>query len=165
MDLNRFLNVAIRPALQELEKDGIRSSKEAERFMLAIALQESRVKYRKQIGQQGMPTGPANSYWQFERGGGVKGVLNHASTKNRIAKILALYDINNSEQDVWEAMRYHDIVAACMARLLIFTLPNKLPTTAQQGWDQYISAWRPGKPHRATWDGFWNQAGEAVKDL
>lgn len=163
MDLERFLNVAVRPALQELEKDGIRSSKEAERFMLAIALQESRVTYRKQLGQQGLPTGPANSYWQFERGGGVKGVLNHASTKQRIAKILMAYDINRTEQDVWEAMRYHDILAACMARLLIYTLPSSLPTTAQQGWDQYISAWRPGRPHRQTWDAFWKQADEAVK--
>lgn len=163
MDLNRLLNVAIRPALKELEMDGIRPSKEAERFMLAIALQESRAKYRKQIGSQGLPTGPANSYWQFERGGGVKGVLNHASTKNRITRILADYDINRTEQDVWEAMRYHDILAACMARLLIFTLPGSLPTTAQQGWDQYISAWRPGRPHRASWDAFWKQADEATK--
>lgn len=165
MDLNKLLTVAIRPALQELEKDGIRASKEAERFMLAIALQESRARNRKQLGHQGLPTGPANSYWQFERGGGVKGVLNHASTKQRIARILAAYDVNNEAQDVWEAMRYHDILSACMARLLIYTLPGSLPTTAQQGWDQYISAWRPGKPHRATWDAFWQQADEATKGL
>lgn len=163
MELNRLLNVAIRPALQELERDGIRATKEAERFILAIALQESRAKFRKQIGAQGLPTGPANSYVQFEKGGGVKGVLNHASTKGKITRILADYDINRTEQDVWEAMRYHDILAACMARLLIYTLPDSLPVTAQQGWDQYISAWRPGHPHRQTWDAFWQQADEATK--
>lgn len=163
MDIQRLLNIAIRPALRELEAVGIPRSPEAERFLVAIALQESRAKYRKQLNDKGHPTGPANSYLQFERGGGVRGVLNHKSTAPKIKSILDSYDIGHTDQEVWEAMRYHDILAFCMGRLLIYTLPSKLPTTAQSGWDQYISAWRPGKPHRGTWDDFWKQADEATR--
>ena len=37
----------------------------ADVLLLAIGLQESRFEHRQQIG------GPARSFWQFERGGGV----------------------------------------------------------------------------------------------
>lgn len=163
MNIERLLKTAIRPALAELADLGIKPSREAERFLVAIALQESRAKHRKQLGQQGLPTGPANSYLQFERGGGVRGVLRHKATAQRIGKILADYDIGNTEQEVWEAMRYHDILAFCMGRLLIYTLPNALPTTAEEGWRQYLDAWRPGDPHPETWAAFWRQADEATK--
>lgn len=163
MNLDLLLNVAVRPALKSLEAEGINHSRNAERFILAIALQESRAKHRKQLGQDGRPTGPANGYWQFERGGGVTGVLNHRATAERIRNICKLYDIEATPQALWEAIRYHDIAAACLARLLIYTLPSSLPTTAEEGWKQYIAAWRPGKPHPQTWNECWRQADEATK--
>jgi hypothetical protein len=39
------------------------------------------------------------------------------------------------------------------ARLLLFTLPAPLPLQSDpdEGWRQYLDAWRPGTPHLATW--------------
>jgi hypothetical protein len=34
-------------------------------------------------------------------------------------------------------------------------LPAAAVENAEAAWDYYIRNWRPGKPHRATWDGFW----------
>jgi hypothetical protein len=55
-------------------------------------------------------------------------------------------------------MRYNDIVAASAARLLLYTLPQALPVNAAEGWDQYIAAWRPGKPHPEKWSECWSIA-------
>lgn len=158
MDTKRLLAQAIIPALKGLEDHGIRDSFEARRFLLAIALQESGAKYRRQINNAGEPVGPAASYWQFEQGGGCVGVLTHASVEKRMKAVLAANDIGDTSKELWEAMRYHDIVAATAARLLVYTLPNSLPTNANDGWAQYLKAWRPGKPHPNKWPNCWTTA-------
>ena len=53
---------------------------------------------------------------------------------------------------------FPDPQAAAAARLLIYSLPGKLPTTSTDGWAQYLDAWRPGKPHAATWAAHWATA-------
>lgn len=163
MDINRLIDTGIAPAMRELSTMGIPDTQAARRFLVAIALQESRVMYRRQLTPDGRQNGPAVSYWQFERGGGCVGVLTHKSVSDRMKKICAEYDIEQNAQSLWEAMRYNDIVAACAARLLIFTLPSSLPLTAEQGWNQYISAWRPGKPHASTWAKYWQIATEVTR--
>lgn len=157
-----LLQTAIRPALAELEILGFKSGQLAERFMLAIALQESGLRYRRQVSPDGSESGPASSFWQFEKNGGCKGVLAHRMTTAPINAICATYNVAPDAQSLWEAMRYQDIVAACAARLLIYTLPGALPATAADGWAQYVAAWRPGKPHDATWAANWKLAGETV---
>jgi len=157
-----LLQTAILPALAELGTLGITSSPLAERFLLAIALQESGLRYRRQVVAGGAENGPASSFWQFEKGGGCKGVLAHRLTAQPMAAICAAYNVAPDAQSLWEAMRFQDIVAACAARLLVFTLPVLLPTTENQGWAQYISAWRPGKPHPETWADNWKLASETV---
>ena len=57
-------------------------SPQARAMLKAIALQESRFEHRKQIG------GPARGFWQFEQGGGVRGVLNHPYSREHIRRIL-----------------------------------------------------------------------------
>lgn len=163
MTPSKLLQTAIIPALKELESHGINDSFEARRMVLAMALQESGLRYRRQI-VGGMESGPACSFWQFERGGGCRGVLTHPSTKRRAVKFCRDYRIEPSEAGLWEAMRYQDIVAAAMARLLLYTLPDPLPQTAEQGWSQYVEAWRPGKPHPQTWAGHWESADKAAKE-
>src|SRR5699024_10369063 len=54
------------PALSLLP--AVMDTHQARVMLLAIALQESDLAYREQIG------GPAHGLWMFERGGGVKGV-------------------------------------------------------------------------------------------
>lgn len=162
MKPNTLLQTAIRPALSELEAFGIKTGVQAERFLLAIALQESGLRYRRQVVAGGAENGPASSFWQFEKGGGCKGVLAHRLTAQPMAAICAAYNVAPDAQSLWEAMRFQDIVAACAARLLVYTLPGSLPTTEDQGWAQYLSAWRPGKPHPEAWAANWKLASETV---
>lgn len=162
MKPNRLLQTAIYPALLELDGMGIPTSPKAARFLLAIAIQESGLANRRQVGQGGAETGPAVSYWQGEVTGGMILVLKHAATKVRMADLCAAYNVGATPQALWEAIRYQDIVAAAAARLLVFTLPGALPVTEDDGWQQYLSAWRPGRPHRERWGPAWKLATETV---
>lgn len=162
MTPERLLRTAIIPALSDLAERGIPDTTDARRFLLAIALQESALNHRRQVVSAGLENGPAASFWQFEQGGGCKGVLNHELTARRMLEICEAYNVIPTPAGLWEAMRYHDIVAAAAARLLIYTLPFKLPLTAADGWDQYLRAWRPGKPKQDTWNKNWVQAGAVV---
>lgn len=160
MEPKRLLKTAIIPALIELEPFDIKDSPEAQRFMLAIALQESGIKNRRQ-----MNNGPAASYWQWEKTGGCYGALNHKTVGPMMRAVCDKYDIEATPLGLWTAMQYQDIVAACAARLLIYTLPNSLPQTADDGWAQYLRAWRPGKPRPDSWDVNWSIADAAVKEV
>lgn len=154
----RLLNLGIVPALAELARCGIPDTTDARRFLLAIALQESGLKHRRQLAAGGAEAGPAASFWQFEPGGGCKGVLNHYLVAQTMRNLCTEFNVDPTPQGLWEAMRYQDVVAAIAARLLIYTLPSKLPTTSAEGWAQYTAAWRPGKPHPETWAGAWDLA-------
>jgi hypothetical protein len=158
----RLLNLAIAPALAELSRVGIPDTTDARRFVLAIALQESGLAHRRQVLAGGVENGPAASFWQFEPGGGCKGVLTHALTAPTMRNVCTDFNVDPTQQGLWEAMRYNDVVAAIAARLLVYTLPSKLPTTATDGWTQYTAAWRPGKPHLETWAGAWALASLTV---
>lgn len=162
MTPQRLYQTAIRPALDELAGLGIPSTPQAARFLLAIALQESALNHRRQVTAGGDELGPASSFWQFEQGGGCKGVLTHKSVAKLMMAICDTYNVRATTASLWEAMRYQDIVAAAAARLLIYTLPSKLALTEQEGWLQYVSAWRPGKPHPERWHECWRIATETV---
>lgn len=158
----RLLFAGIIPALSELASGGIPDTPAARRFLLAIAMQESNLANRRQVGAGGVENGPAVSFWQFEKGGGCRGVLTHRLSENHMRFICSSYNIEPTEAALWEAMRYNDIVAAAAARLLVYTLPSKLPTTAADGWAQYLAAWRPGKPHPEKWAECWAMASRVV---
>lgn len=127
--------------------------------MLAIMMQESRGVYRRQIG------GPAVGLWQFEKGGGIKGVLAHASTREAAQVACRARAVPATADAVYAALPDDDILAAAFARMLLWTDPFPLPAlgNAQEAWDLYIRTWRPGKPHRQTWDKFYSDAVDAVK--
>ena len=162
MTPQRVLKTGIIPALAELELQGIKDTVDARRFLMAIALQESGLKHRRQLVASGEENGPAVSFVQFEKGGGCVGVLTHRSVADRMKKVCVDYNVQPTAQGLWEAMRYNDVVAFAAARLLIYTLPSSLPTTAEEGWKQYLAAWRPGKPHERTWQANWGAATLAV---
>lgn len=152
MTPRQLVDLAILPALSLLPPK--MSSRQAVAMMIAIALQESRIEHRRQIG------GPARGFWQFEAGGGVTGVLRHASTGATIRGVLDLLRYDDSVQTSYQAIEHNDILAAVYARLLLWTLPQRLPEVGEPalGWDEYEDAWRPGAPHRQTWDNFYAQA-------
>lgn len=163
MKPERLLQTAILPALDELATLGIRTEVGAARFLLAIALQESGLAHRRQVVAGGDEIGPAASFWQAEQGGGAcTGILKHSATAKHIVAICDAYNVRPTPAGLWEAMQFQDIVAAAAARLLIYTLPKALPTTEADGWAQYVSAWRPGKPHPETWPANWALASATV---
>ena len=134
MHPQRLLHTTINQALIDLAGAGIKDSPEARRMLLAIALQESGLKHRRQVTSTGKEDGPAASFWQFERGGGCRGVLTHPAVAPKMKQACADHNIEATEAGLWEAMRFHDVIAATAARLLLYTLPSSLPTTAEQGW-------------------------------
>lgn len=154
----RLLNTAIIPALTELAAFGVSDSPDVRRFMLAIALQESKLKHRRQVSASGEETGAAAGYFQFEKNGGCRGALTHRVIAPHMRAVCEAYNVEPTALAMWEAIRYQDVVAAAAARLLIYTLPHKMPTTAADGWAQYIEAWRPGKPHLSSWAAHWATA-------
>lgn len=137
------------------------ASTRANVMLLAIGLQESNLEYRRQIG------GPARGLWQFEKGGGVKGVLTHKASKNIALDVCQALDIVPDADACYLALAENDILAACFARLLLFTDPKPLPDVNDTGgaWDYYNRIWRPGKPHPLRWHACHEKAREAVKGL
>jgi hypothetical protein len=164
MTPERLLRTAILPALAELATRGIPDTYEARRFVLAIALQESGLNHRRQV-VGGAEVGPACSFWQFEKGGGCKGVLGHPAAAPHMAATCTAFNVSADPASLWAAIQYQDVVAATAARLLVYTLPSSLPTLAATGWAQYLSAWRPGKPRPESWAYAWNTATAAVDAL
>lgn len=130
------------------------ASPEASVMLLAIGLQESRFEHRLQIG------GPARGFWQFERGGGVLGVLNHAATARHAKALCVLRSVSPTPTEAYRAIADDDLLACGFARLLLWTDPRELPTPGDidGAWDCYIRNWRPGKPHRSTWNALYQQA-------
>lgn len=156
MSPEMFLKVAIDPGLAVLP-ESMRSD-DARRFLLAICLQESGLKYRRQI------KGPARGFPMFETNG-LRGVLNHRSSKDLARAVLGVLELEGMDADIpslHAVFEFNDALAISFARLLIYTLPSKLPTTAADGWKQYINAWRPGRPHENAWLGNWTLANAAV---
>lgn len=129
--------------------------------MLVIGLQESRFEHRRQlVGNPPRPTGPAKSFWQMERGGGCIGLVTHRSSAPHMRAACARHGVEFTSKALWDAIENNDVLAATAARLLLYTDPRALPAVgdAQGMWDYYIDTWRPGKPHRQTWNGYYAQA-------
>ncbi len=156
MILDTFRRVALDPGLNLLPQR--MDTVEARVMLVAIALQESRIQHRRQ-----KPVAHARGYWQFERGGGVRGVLRHRSTKRLAAIVCEELDVRPVEAEVYEAITYCDTLACVFARLLLWTLPRPLPDgDAAEGWKQYIETWRPGKPRPDSWPRNFQKAQEWV---
>lgn len=133
------------------------NSVEAKAMLLAIGMQESRFKARKQHN------GPAMGFWQFESAG-ILGVMHHHATQEYAEALLGLLVIADQDAVVYRAMQYNDFIAAGFARLLLWALPHSLPTRdePEKGWEQYLQAWRPGRPHKETWEMCWSEAWGAI---
>jgi len=149
-----LLRLSIEPALTLLPDH--MDSAEARIMVVTIALQESRIVHRRQV------RGPAKGFWRFEEGDGVRGVLHHHASREHAERVCSTLRYRPKEPIIHTAIEHNDVLAAAFARLLLWTLPAALPRTAEEGWEQYLDAWRPGKPHRDTWDPFYDQAAEAI---
>ena len=142
MDLRTVRRSMIDPALLLLPAK--MESPQAVVMLLAIGLQESRFTYRRQMGN-----GPAKSFWQAEQGGGmVTGLLRYRvqDVRDLATGLCAVRGVVPSAQDVWNAIERDDILAAGLARLLLYTDPARLPVLGDEAgaWDLYLRTWRPG---------------------
>ncbi|HEX7795334.1 MAG TPA: hypothetical protein VF456_13325 [Vicinamibacterales bacterium] len=139
-----FLRTAILPAFGLLPEamDG----PQARAMVLAIALQESDLRYRQQRG------GPARGFVQFERGG-IEGVLLHPSATLKAADLCRSLNVDATTDAVYEAIAYQDVLCAGFARLALWTCPLPLasPSEPPAGWRLYVEAWKPGKPRAGDW--------------
>jgi hypothetical protein len=154
MTTDRYLRHLVLPVAYALLPKGMGTDR-ATAMLMSIALQESKCIARKQ------KKGPARSFWQFEAGGGVKGVLTHESTKRVAADVLnTLSYAPWTVTEVYEAITSNDVLAAVFARLLLWTDPQPLPPRedASASWRLYIRTWRPGKPRPHEWPESWAKA-------
>lgn len=92
------------------------------------------------------PVGPAAGDYQFEKGGGVKGVLTHPASSRYAQACCFARDVLHSPDDVFKAIQTDPVLAAALARLLYYTDPKALPALGdeQGNWDLYLRTWRPG---------------------
>ncbi|WP_367352475.1 hypothetical protein [Achromobacter animicus] len=150
--LNAILERAVIPALQLLPAN--MDTPAARIMLLAIGLQESRFTKRRQlVGSPPRPVGPAKSFWQGEEGGGmVKGVRTHAATKDIAAQLYSAREVVPTNRDIWYAIENDDVLAAALARLLLWTDPLPLPKVGaeEDAWALYLRTWRPGAYARGT---------------
>lgn len=147
------LAVAISPALSILPER--MDSGDARRMLLAVALQETDLAHRRQI------RGPARSLWQFERIG-VQWILEDDATADYARGLCRVLLYTPDVEVVHTAIEHNDVLAAGFARLLLWQIPDPLPRSPTEGWEQYLRLWRPGRPRRAPWAGNWKKAEAAV---
>lgn len=144
---------------------------EARLMLLSIGLQESRftATYQKTKGKPDVK-GPARGYWQFEKGtrasrGGVWGVYLHDASRYWLSELCKHFSVKFDVDFIYAEIEVNPVFAAGVARCLLFTDGKKLPQVGkvQEAWDCYTRNWRPGKPHRNTWDSLYDQARKALK--
>jgi hypothetical protein len=162
--LDSILHTAVNPALLRLPR--AMDSDAARVMLLAIGLQESRFQFRFQkIAGRPYEKGPARGFWQFERGGGVRGVMQHPATREQAQLTCAARGVPFDDVLVHAKLETDDILAAVFARLLLWADKHALPlvnASHDETWDCYLRNWRPSKPHRHTWDAYHAQARSQV---
>ena len=158
-----LMRTVIDPALRHLEERyGIPYSLAAAQMLVAIAGQETNYHWTRQVVSGGR-AGPATGRWQFEKGGGVRGVLRHPRTAHIAKALLEERGIPCDETSAWQALEHDDMLAASFARLLLFTDPRPLPQKAAECWSYYMRNWRPGKPHPEHWGNVFDIASKVCK--
>jgi hypothetical protein len=155
----------IRPTVARLaERHGMRAGAAPEAMLVAIGLQESGFEVRDQIDAGPAVVGPATGFWQFERGGGVTGVMFHHRVGPIASTLVAEAGVKASPDAVWRFFTtpQGDPLACAFARMLLFADPQALPAPQESAedsaWQCYLRNWRPGKPHRNRWGPNWARA-------
>jgi hypothetical protein len=67
--------------------------------------------------------------------------------------------------DIWAALEKNDLLALVFARLLLYSDPAAMPAVGDydEAWKLYaVRTWRPGKPHRDSWNGYYDEARAAL---
>jgi len=141
-----FIDVAMTPGLGMLPAS--MDTPEARALLIAIALQESGLVKRRQLGG-----GPGRSFFQFEKVG-VRALLKHERSKTHLRDLCTALDVNPNYITIHRALEFADLLAVGCARLLLWTDPHPLPAARapEDAWAIYRRCWNPGRPRRETWD-------------
>ena len=168
------IRVSIDPGLEMLPSR--MDTPEARLLMLAICGQEADFHHRWQVVDRSRPgvMGPARGLWQFERGGGVRGVLTHPASRAYAGGLCEMRRVPATVDAVYNTLHADDVLAAGFARLLLWTDPAPLPMVGdvETAWKLYLRTWRPGAYTRGTedqrsklrakWAGYYNDARMAL---
>jgi len=94
-------------------------------------------------------------------------VLNHPASRTYALDVCADRGVDPTSAAVYARLEHDDVLAAAFARLLLWTDKPPLPPIghAPAAWSLYVRTWRPGKPHRGTWDALYSRAVETVRAM
>jgi hypothetical protein len=120
--------------------------------LLAIALQETNLDHRAQLGN-----GPARSFYQFEQDG-LTGLLLSDEAGPVAYHMTSLLGYKWDFEYLHKAIEFADNLATVYARLLLHADSRPLSEDKNAMWDLYYDNWRPGKPSRERWDESWGTA-------
>lgn len=171
MDPKIFYDTIVDPTVKWMAASptiGIPDNREARVELMAIAGQESRWEARRQIGigQYYPQSIGARGYWQFESTWGGPVALNDVMQRapNQLATVCKMLEIPVDELALYEACAWNDTLACALARLLLWIHPAPLPSIGDRegAWQYYLRQWRPGAPHRHTWDAYYDTARAVV---
>lgn len=117
--------------------------------LYATSRQENPDRHPRQLIKKGgilVPEGPAAGDYQFEKGGGVIGVLTHATVKQLTAQVCRTRGVAPTVDGIYAAIQADAPLAAALARLLYWTDPKPLPVAgdSEGAFALYLRTWRPG---------------------
>lgn len=109
-------------------------------LLYATSRQENPQRLAQQVG------GPAVGDYQFEKGGGVKGVMTHKASADLCRAVCTARKVTFDASSIYQALKTDAILAAALARLLYYTDPKALPAVGDEAgaWALYLRTWRPG---------------------
>lgn len=121
----------------------------------ATSIQENPTRVPRQLIKKDgnlQPVGPAAGDYQFEKTGGIRGLVNFKSPRlqQMLDHVCAERMWGKNEDTLFGAVQVDPILAAALARLLYFTDAGALPKAGaeQYAWDVYLRTWRPGAYER-----------------
>jgi hypothetical protein len=143
------------PAALSLLPDRM-DSPEARAMLIAIALQESALRHRRQVG------GPALGLLQWELAQ-VGLVLRHPVVGPLARNVLAalVYEPGDPPHEhIHAAMEHNDVLQCAFSRLLLWPDAAPLPRRddVQGSLATYLRVWKPGRPHPEKWPANWAAA-------
>lgn len=129
------------------------NTRDASRLLYAIGLQESEFQHRKQI------KGPAKGFFQFEP-------IACLEVINRDKPLLEQHKLPTNHRDLYNVLQWSEVGMILSARILLYygspyRLPKKHET--EHAWQNYLKAWRPGKPRLGDWWGNWSKSCQEFK--
>ncbi len=150
MTPRQFHDLCVIPGLSLLPP--VMTSPEARVLLVAIAMQETGLVTRSQVG------GSAFGFYQFEEIG-VDGVFAHAETGHLAADVAKVLQIPVDE-NFYEAVRWNDLISTVLARLNLWPDPAPLPAIGQElaARNYYARVWRPKIVAIQRWPAAYNAA-------